>query len=701
MRIFLGHITSDTREIPKGVSIAASHFSCNLLRGRLFDAAYSILPPMIGYKVAKSASCELFTAMASPLRLLPGRLRALGPLMEQLSLLWRIPKHSELWLYNVTNLNFFLVKLLKWLKPSVSVYPIVLDFTPGQPDEKRVMNTYNGAAGRIGLTTYERIAKHNFKCLPGVVPPSGQSYPEVDNPSPTFLLSGVLGENISQVSKVIKAFGQVPDSKLNITGVSDRPEHIEQLADKYPNVTFHGKVSSEEYLRLLHNSTFLLSTRDPNFLENRCNFPSKIIEAFLHNRAVISTISYPQLVGIHYFQMPSTIDGMAKGIRNIIDMPKEVIGGYVNQSDEVKRRFSTDVWRETIEDIEKPYDFVYLTNTPSFYKMELCRQLALEGRKILMVLLGYGAEAVNSKLKDDDKDYWGFDWVFISEGKYQDRDKCKTYKRLRSLMRSIRYDKVLFSGWCFPEYNLFAFQSPRRKNLVVCESSDFEVKTYGLRGWIKRRIVGRMSGGFPSGTPHKRLLEKLGLRGSQFITGSVGVFRKDGVIYHTPSSPLRFLYVGRLTEVKNLPVLIDCFNRNGLPLTIVGGGEQEEELKAIAAKNICFTGFIDNEKLSDIYESHDVFILPSLSEPWGLVVEEALYRGLPCIVSDMIGSGLDMVINTGAGVSFKHNSSEDLQRAIDTLSAKYDVYATSARNIDFSIRDRAQLDAYHQAIDSL
>ena len=143
-----------------------------------------------------------------------------------------------------------------------------------------------------------------------------------------------------------------------------------------------------------------------------------------------------------------------------------------------------------------------------------------------------------------------------------------------------------------------------------------------------------MSGAFPSGTPHKRLLDKLKLKGPQYITGSVGIFRKEGVEYHSPQSPLRFLYVGRLTAVKNLPVLIDCFNRNGLPLTIVGGGEDEATLKAIAAPNIRFTGFIANEYLSEIYESHDVFILPSLSEPWGLVVEEALYRGLPCIVSD-------------------------------------------------------------------
>lgn len=688
----------DSREIPEGVSIAASHFSCNLLRGSMFDAAYSILPPMVGYEEAKGASCGLFTSMASRLRLLPGRLRALGPLVEQVAMLNRVPRGSELWLYNVTNLNYFLVKMLGWFKPSVAIYPIVLDFTPGQPDEKRVMRAYNSAAGRIGLTTYERIAKQNFHCLPGVVPPADTARPAVAHPSPVFLLSGVLGENISQVSKVIDAFGQVPSATLHITGITTEPERLAAMAARYPNVHFHGKVSSDEYLRLLHESTFLLSTRDPEFLENRCNFPSKIIEALLHNRAIVSTIAYPQIEGINYFVIPSTIDGMAEEIKRIAALPTGELVRYTNQSDEVRRRFSTDVWKNTMENIEQPYDFVYLTNTPSFYKLELCRRLVAEGRKILLVLLGYGAEAVNNVLKEDDRARWGFDWVFISEGRYQDRDKLKTFLALRRLMSSIRYKKVLFSGWCFPEYNLYAFMSPRDKNQVVCESSDFEVRTDGLRGWLKRRIVGRMSGGFPSGAPHGRLLRKLGLKGDMYTTGSVGIFRKEGVRYHEAASPLRFLYVGRLTAVKNLEVLVECFRRNGLPLTIVGGGELEAALKQRATENIRFTGFIDNDKLSDVYESHDVFILPSLSEPWGLVVEEALYRGLPCIVSDVIGSGPDMVLNTGAGVTFRHDSPDDLQRAIDELSSDYARYAAAAKGIDFEARDRAQLAAYHTAL---
>ncbi len=390
---------------------------------------------------------------------------------------------------------------------------------------------------------------------------------------------------------------------------------------------------------------------------------------------------------------------MAAAIKRITELPEAEVIQYANQSDEVAQRFSTKVWDKTMVDIERPYDFVYLTNTPSFYKLELCRRLAAEGQKLLLVLIGYGDEAVNNVLREEDRAHWGFDWTFISEGRYQERNKLATFRALRRLMRTIRYKKVLFSGWCIPEYNLFSFMSPRHKNLVVCESTDFEVRTGGIRGWLKRRIVGRMSGGFPSGKPHERLLRKLGLKGDLYTTGSVGIFRKDGVKYHDPAVPLRFLYVGRLTGVKNLEVLVECFRGNGLSLTIVGGGELDERLKAVATDNIRFTGFIDNDKLSEIYENHDVFILPSLSEPWGLVVEEALYRGLPCIVSDMVGAGPDMVLATGAGLAFKHDSPVDLQRAIDDISRDYDKFAKAARSIDFDARDKEQVNAYIKAVD--
>lgn len=340
----------------------------------------------------------------------------------------------------------------------------------------------------------------------------------------------------------------------------------------------------------------------------------------------------------------------------------------------------------------KSYDIVYLTNTPSFYKLRLCEAIACRGVSLLLVLYGYGSEAVNTQLGDDSR--WSFDWKFIHDGDANKRSKAKTFIRLLKLMRGIRAKKILYSGWMAPEYNLYAFLSPQRRNAVICETPIYLISMAGISGWVKRRIMGRMSAALPSGVPHQRLFDSIGFKGDCYITGSVGIISKPPRQPRTRHNELKYLYVGRLIDLKNLRLLIDTFNANGLPLTIVGDGELRDELHSRAKDNITFTGFIDNNRLDPVYRDHDVFILPSYYDAWGLVVEEALYRGLPCIVSDRVGSGEDMITACGSGEIFDHTSAADLQRAIDTVAAGYDRYAAAAAAIDWDARENAQVDAY-------
>lgn len=62
-------------------------------------------------------------------------------------------------------------------------------------------------------------------------------------------------------------------------------------------------------------------------------------------------------------------------------------------------------------DMSKSYDFVYLTNAPSFYKLNLCNEIA-KTHSLLIVLYGYGSEAVNKVMNESNYD---FDYKFINE----------------------------------------------------------------------------------------------------------------------------------------------------------------------------------------------------------------------------------------------------------------------------------------------
>lgn len=343
--------------------------------------------------------------------------------------------------------------------------------------------------------------------------------------------------------------------------------------------------------------------------------------------------------------------------------------------------------------MRRDYDIIYLTNTPSFYKINLCNEIG-KSRKLLLVLYGYGDEAVNKNITADSN--FNFEHVFLWNGNSAKRNKLTSFLKLWRLMISISYKKVLFSGWFVPEYNLFALFSPKRKNCMLCESTIYESSVSGIKGIIKKAIINRCSIALPSGMAHKAIFDAIGYKGEIRLTGGVGIFNKPPRNMETVKNviPKRFLYVGRLVECKNLKFLIEMFNKNGKPLTVAGKGPLESELKSMAKENIKFIGFVDNDKLPEVYKAHDIFILPSRTETWGLVVEEAVYWGIPVITSDRVGCSNEMVIESNIGCTFKLDDKEDFDRAIRHVEENYNMYRENALKYDFDIRDKKQIETY-------
>jgi len=135
-----------------------------------------------------------------------------------------------------------------------------------------------------------------------------------------------------------------------------------------------------------------------------------------------------------------------------------------------------------------------------------------------------------------------------------------------------------------------------------------------------------------------------------------------------------FLFVGRLVEVKNLPMLIKTFQK--LPkeetaLILVGDGEMKQNLKQIAGdrENIHFTGHLTGKELMAWYHVADTFILPSTMECYGAVVNEALVAGCFSIVSSRAGS--QTLIKDGVnGMVFNPSSEESLLRTLRSRMAE-------------------------------
>ncbi|MGE0258494.1 MAG: glycosyltransferase family 4 protein [Alphaproteobacteria bacterium] len=138
------------------------------------------------------------------------------------------------------------------------------------------------------------------------------------------------------------------------------------------------------------------------------------------------------------------------------------------------------------------------------------------------------------------------------------------------------------------------------------------------------------------------------------------------------------LYAGKFQPRKHPDDLLRAaglLNRDKLPfqLAMVGSGEMGPLLHRMArdlgATNVCFTGFVNQSALPRYYGACDVFVLPSVDEPWGLAVNEAMCAGLPIVASAEIGCVPDLVRDGSNGRVFPAGDIAALADALRSIIA--------------------------------
>ena len=152
---------------------------------------------------------------------------------------------------------------------------------------------------------------------------------------------------------------------------------------------------------------------------------------------------------------------------------------------------------------------------------------------------------------------------------------------------------------------------------------------------------------------------------------------------HIPEDAAVILSVGKLISKKRPLDVLAAYremNAQNKALIFVGEGELREELEKYVLennlKNVHFVGFVGQNDISRYYVSSDIFVLASgAGETWGLVVNEALCFGLPVVLSDVVGSGADLVQEGENGFIVPYGSVLHLAQKLDLLAANPDLRA--------------------------
>ena len=128
-----------------------------------------------------------------------------------------------------------------------------------------------------------------------------------------------------------------------------------------------------------------------------------------------------------------------------------------------------------------------------------------------------------------------------------------------------------------------------------------------------------------------------------------------------------YLYVGRLINYKKCDLVIQAFNKLGLPLRIVGDGPDEKKLRHLADKNVEFVGPKTNADLVKEYQQAQALIFPA-EEDFGIVPIEAMACGTPVIAFNK-GGVTETVIDGKTGLFFDEQTPAAIIGAIREFGA--------------------------------
>ena len=176
--------------------------------------------------------------------------------------------------------------------------------------------------------------------------------------------------------------------------------------------------------------------------------------------------------------------------------------------------------------------------------------------------------------------------------------------------------------------------------------------------WIYLSIIFRNRHvlGFAGGTfSHKDLFRNYGMKEERIFLMPLMV---DNTKFYCQNkvfpNTFTFLFIGRLVKHKGVEELIKQFNSNFIDkdaiLRIVGSGNQESYLKdKYESEKVIFVGKKLNNDLIQELHAGSCFVCPSIFEPWGLVVNEALSASLPVIATKEVGATFDLIKDKKTG----------------------------------------------------
>jgi glycosyltransferase involved in cell wall biosynthesis len=233
-----------------------------------------------------------------------------------------------------------------------------------------------------------------------------------------------------------------------------------------------------------------------------------------------------------------------------------------------------------------------------------------------------------------------------------------------------RHDAIVCCAWDTPATFYTSYFAKRRGTPFILWSGSTAAEDTRLRRITApavRKLVQRADAWLAYGTRSKDYLVSLGAEADRtylaYNTVETTEFAERSRITQVDRDALReqfgirtsrvLLFCGNLLDLKGVGDLLEAFAEyagqdRDASLLLVGNGRDESRYADwVRARGltdrVVFAGFAPRDEMPRYYALGDLLVLPSHSEIWGLVINEALACGVPVVVSDVCGAVADLV----------------------------------------------------------
>ncbi len=340
---------------------------------------------------------------------------------------------------------------------------------------------------------------------------------------------------------------------------------------------------------------------------------------------------------------------------------------------------------------------LFITNIPSPYRVDFFNEL---GKRAELTVCYERAFASDRDANWIGADLRNYNEIYANV-KPLGADKSFGYG-IVSVIKKNKFDRLIIAGYASPSVMLaIAYCRIKRIPYYIESDGGFFHKDGLFKRKLKQFLLRGAIAQFTTCDEHKKYLLSIGVKENRIFKYRFSSIKDADILQRTLSneekSKIRnklkiqehkvILSVGQFIHRKGYDVLLEALKDvpSDVGVYIIGGTATEEYVskqKEYKLNNVHFMEFMSKNDLEEWYLASDFFVFPTREDIWGLVINEAMSKGLPIITTNKCIAGLELVKKGSNGYIVESENAYELSKMINTILSSDDLKRMSMKSLE-------------------